>query len=73
MLYATLRRMALPLLFAGVIVGLTPNASVGQTMSTSETQAIEKIIREYILKKSGAGHRGDRVISGKSAGCGRAI
>ena len=50
MLYATLRRMALPLLFAGVIVGLTPNASVGQTKSTSETQAIEKIIREYILK-----------------------
>ncbi len=50
MLYATLRRLAIPMLIVGLIVGLNPDASVGQTLSTSETQAIEKTIREYILK-----------------------
>ena len=50
MLYATLRRIVIPMLFAGLLVGLNPDTSVGQTMSTSETQAIEKTIREYILK-----------------------
>ncbi len=50
MLYATLRRSAILALFVGLMVGLNPGTSVGQTTSTPDTQAIEKIVREYILR-----------------------
>ena len=50
MLYATPRRSSIFALFVGFMVSLNPGTSVGQTTSTPDTQAIEKIVREYILR-----------------------
>ena len=50
MLYATIRQIAVSALFAGLIAVAVPTAAFAQTMSTADKQAIESIVREYILK-----------------------
>ena len=50
MLYAKIRQISVSILFAGLIAIVMPMAAFAQTASTPDKQAIEKIVREYILK-----------------------